>query len=108
MTWNEGVWGTSRTNELRAPCLERWRAAAVQAKFRHDSPSSSAKEQPMPSRRELLSYAAGGATGLYFSSLLRKLPAVEPTGVLLNDVQSQLNPTRVKAVTRPQSVKELE
>src|SRR5260221_14160145 len=62
----------------------------------------------MLSRRELLSRAAGGATGLYLSSLLRKLPAAEPTGVLLNDVQSQLNPTRVKAVTRPQSVQELE
>jgi hypothetical protein len=62
----------------------------------------------MPSRRQLLSLLASGAAGVWLGSHFRRLHAAEPSGVLLNDVQSQLNTTRVNAVMRPRSVKDLE
>src|SRR5437879_1203925 len=64
----------------------------------------SAKDLIMISRRQLLDRIAGGAAALYVGSFPGRILAAEPQGVLLNDAQSQLNPTRVKAVVRPQSI----
>jgi FAD/FMN-containing dehydrogenase len=67
----------------------------------------SARDRIMISRRQVLGRIAGGATALYVGSSPGRIPADEPQGVLLNDAQSQLNPTRVKAVVRPKSIDEL-
>src|SRR5687767_6675264 len=62
----------------------------------------------MLSRRQLVSQVVGSMTALYLGTRPRRTTGAEPAGVLLNDMQSQLNPTRVKAVARPQTVEELE
>jgi hypothetical protein len=59
-------------------------------------------------RRQLFRGFTGIATAFVVGSKSRQPTAQEQTGELLNDVQSQLNPTRVAAVLRPKSVRELE
>lgn len=63
------------------------------------------------SRRELLRQAPLAAGGLSFAAVAAQAPvaAAEPSeqGVILNDVQSQLNSTRVHKVLQPQSVDDL-
>jgi hypothetical protein len=50
----------------------------------------------MPSRRQFLGYAAQAGTGL--ALLPRPLMAASAPGRLVNDIHSQLNPTRVDGV----------
>ena len=59
----------------------------------------------MLSRRDFLQVAAtaGVATAVSPAGRLRSLPANDRDGTSVNDVHSQLNPTRVRAILRPQS-----
>lgn len=61
----------------------------------------------MLDRRELLRATTGSGVALYFGGLHHRLRA-EPSGVVLNDMQSQLNPTRVHRVVQPKSIQEIE
>jgi FAD/FMN-containing dehydrogenase len=62
----------------------------------------------MPTRREFVTKAAqvGAAIGLPTRAF--NLLAAEPVGVEVNDVQSQLNATRVHRVVRPTSVEAIQ
>ncbi len=56
----------------------------------------------MPTRREVLAAGAGAALWAVGSGCAR--PGARPAGVLVNDVHSQLNATRVREVIRPGSL----
>jgi len=61
----------------------------------------------MLDRRSLFRLAAQAGLFTSLSPLTRRLLAADPTGVLLNDVQSQLNETRVQSVVKPQSLDDI-
>ncbi len=58
----------------------------------------------MISRREFM---AGSVALVVASNALRK-PAPEPESILVNDIHSQLNPTRVLGISQPRSLKDVQ
>jgi FAD/FMN-containing dehydrogenase len=58
----------------------------------------------MISRREFLA----GSIALTASSAARRLPEPEPESILVNDVHSQLNPTRVLGISQPGSLEDVQ
>jgi FAD/FMN-containing dehydrogenase len=54
----------------------------------------------MVSRREFMA----GSVALVVSSKISRKPAPEPEAILVNDIHSQLNPTRVLGISQPRSL----
>src|SRR6266566_6566815 len=57
----------------------------------------------MISRREFMAGSVALAT-----SSASKRPAPEPESILVNDIHSQLNPTRVLGISQPRSLKDVQ
>jgi len=49
-----------------------------------------------------------GSVALVVASKTSRKPAPEPEAILVNDIHSQLNPTRVLGVLQPRSVEEVQ
>jgi FAD/FMN-containing dehydrogenase len=62
----------------------------------------------MPTRREFITKAVRVGAADTLSAHTQNLPATETIGVEVNDVQSQLNPTRVHSIVRPKSVEDIQ
>ena len=62
----------------------------------------------MLTRREMLKTSAQIGTVLTFPSLTLPTAADQPLGIEVNDVQSQLNATRVNRIIKPKSVDEIQ
>lgn len=58
----------------------------------------------MPSRREFVKRAAQWGAAIALPTQTFDLRAAEPVGVEVNDVQSQLNATRVRRIVKPTSI----
>lgn len=58
----------------------------------------------MISRREFMA----GSVGFVVASKTSREPAPQPEAILVNDIHSQLNPTRVLGISRPRSVEEVQ
>src|SRR5262245_65021965 len=61
----------------------------------------------MLTRREFLKASASAAASLTLGSAGCSRPISDSSKILVNDIHSQLNPTRVQRVVRPQSVEEV-
>jgi FAD/FMN-containing dehydrogenase len=61
----------------------------------------------MLTRRDFLKASARAGAALTLGSAGCSRPISEPSKILVNDIHSQLNPTRVRRVVRPQSVEEV-
>ena len=62
----------------------------------------------MPTRREFITKAVRVGAAVTLSAHTHNLQATETIGVEVNDVQSQLNPTRVHSIVRPKSVEDIQ
>src|SRR6187549_932455 len=62
----------------------------------------------MPTRRELLKASAGLGMAIALPSARFFARGAEPGGVEVNDVQSQLNVTRVHEIRQPRSIDEMQ
>ncbi len=62
----------------------------------------------MLTRREMLKTSAQIGTVLTFPSLTLPTAADQPLGIEVNDVQSQLNATRVHRIIKPKSLDEIQ
>src|SRR5262245_16798061 len=69
---------------------------------------SAGGDTAMLTRRQLLKQAAQSGAVLALPSATRSARAEESTGVEVNDMQSQLNPTRVHRIVQPRSVQDLQ
>src|SRR5712691_1851547 len=58
----------------------------------------------MISRREFMA----GSVALVVASNASRKPAPEPESILVNDIHSQLNPTRVLGISQPRSLEDVQ
>jgi len=58
----------------------------------------------MISRREFMA----GSVALVAASKASRKPAPEPEAILVNDIHSQLNPTRVLEISQPRSLEDVQ